>query len=125
MTPSPCSQLSVAWLTPPMIQLLVERGLNLYAIDESGRNALHLAFTTLVVPPPETIEYLLRAGVPLNARDRMGKTPLAYWREPRDFERRSFSVWLFERLGDGEYYREQRANRARVTELLERAGAGL
>ena len=69
------------------------------------------------------LNILLRSGVPLNARDTSGKTPLAYWREPRDFEVHWFSTWLFERLGDDSYYQQQRENRANISALLERSGA--
>ena len=34
----------------------------------------------------------------MNARDRWGKTPPAYWREPRDFEIHWFRMWLMERI---------------------------
>jgi hypothetical protein len=61
--------------------------------------------------------------VPVNARDHAGKTPLAYWREPRDFERYWFRVWLIERLTGGPEFQEERQNRAKISALLERSGA--
>ena len=120
---SKCSKLAVAWLKPPVLDLLVQHGFNLQYVDPHGRNELHLALAPPVVPPPGGIEYLLHSGVPLNARDSSGKTPLAYWREPRDFESHWFTTWLFERLGDDSYPQEQRENRARISALLERSGA--
>jgi alpha-amylase/alpha-mannosidase (GH57 family) len=78
-----------------------------------------------VVPNFEGIEYLVNAGVPLNARDQGGKTPLAYWREQRDIERHWFRVWLIERLVDDPEFRHQRDSRAKISALLERSGAQL
>jgi ankyrin repeat protein len=115
---SRCSKLAVAWLKAPVLDLLVRHGLNLHEVDENGRNALHLALAPPVVPPPEGIEYLLRAGVPLHAPDHSGKTPLDYWREPRDYEAHWFSTWLTDRLAGDSYLPEQRQNRARISALL-------
>ena len=99
----------------------VKRGLNLNAVDENGRNELHTALAPPVVPPVEGIEYLIRAGVPLNARDRSGKTPLAYWREPRDYERYWVRSWLIDRLAGDSPVQRERENRAKVSALLERS----
>jgi ankyrin repeat protein len=121
--PSRCSKLAVAWLKTPVLDLLVQHGLNLHGVDTNGRNELHLALAPPMVPPLEGIEYLLRSGVPLNARDASGKTPLACWREPRDSEIHWFTSWLFERLSDDSYFQEQRENRAKISALLERSGA--
>ena len=93
-----CSNLMVGWLRPPVIDLLREHGLNVFATDELGRNQLHIALAPWVAPKVEAIEYLIKAGVPLNTRDHGGKTQLAYWREPRDFEIHWFRAWLIERL---------------------------
>jgi hypothetical protein len=71
----------------------------------------------------EGIEYLVRAGMPLGARDHAGKTPLAYWPEPRDFETHWFRVWLIDRLGGDAEVRRQRENRAKISALLESSGA--
>jgi ankyrin repeat protein len=120
---SKCWRVALVWLKPPVLDLLVQHGFNLYDVDPNGRNELHRALAPPVVPPLEGIEFLLRSGVPLNARDSSGKTPLAYWREPRDFERHWFTTWLFERLGDDSYPQEQRESRARISALLEHAGA--
>jgi ankyrin repeat protein len=122
---SGCSKLIVGWLKPPVIDLLVPHGLNLSATDELGRNDLHLALGSGMVPGYESIEYLVHAGVPLNARDSSGRTPLAYWREPRDMERHWFRTWLIDRLVDDAEFRRQREDRARISQLLERAGAQL
>jgi ankyrin repeat protein len=94
---SACSRFVAGWLQPPIIDLLVQHGLNLFTVDELGRNELHLALAAPTVANFNSIEYLVRAGIPLNARDQMGKTPLAYWRGPRDFETHWFRVWLIER----------------------------
>jgi ankyrin repeat protein len=123
VAPSKCSKLAVAWLKPPVLDLLVQHGFDLHYVDSNGRNELHLALAPPVVPPLEGIEYLLRSGVPLNARDASGKTPLAYWHEPRGFESHWFTTWLFERLGDDSYPQQQRENRTRISALLERSGA--
>jgi ankyrin repeat protein len=120
--PSKCSRLPIGWLKPPIVELLIEHGLNLNDVDESGRNQLHLALAPPVVPSPEGIEYLVHSGVALNARDKAGKTPLAYWREPRDYENHWFTTWVFDRLGDSGTG-TQRENRAKISALLERSGA--
>lgn len=122
---SRCSKLVTGWLKPPVIDLLVAHGWNILAVDEGGRNELHLALSPPVVPPVESIEYLIHAGVELNARDRSGKTPLSYWREPRDFESHWIRSWIIERLGDSADFRRQREARAVMSALLERSGAVL
>jgi ankyrin repeat protein len=120
-----CSNLMVGWLRPPVIDLLRQHGLNVFATDELGRNQLHIALAPWVAPKVEAIEYLIKTGVPLNTRDHGGRTPLAYWREPRDFEIHWFRAWLIERLVDDPELRQQRGNRARISALLERSGAQL
>jgi ankyrin repeat protein len=117
-----CSTLVAGWLKAPIVDLLVH-GLNLNAVDENGRNELHLALAPPLVVPLEGIEYLVRAGVPLNARDRWGKTPLSYWREPRYREIHWFGTWLTERvIGDSDLRRE-REDRVRISAFLEHSGA--
>jgi ankyrin repeat protein len=123
MWTSRCSRLAVGWLKAPVIELLVQHGFNLLEVDESGRNALHLALAPPAAPPFEGIEYLVRAGVPLGARDRAGRTPIDYWREPRDYEVRWFTTWVMERLSSDGFFRTQRENRARIWALLEQAAA--
>ncbi len=86
---------------------------------------LHLALTRPVVAPHEGIEYLVRAGVPLNASDRWGKTPLAYWRESRDYEVHWFRVWLIERVTGDPDFRREREDRAKISAFLARSGASL
>jgi ankyrin repeat protein len=120
-----CMKLNAGFLQVPVLDLLVERGLNLKALDENGRNQLHLALAPPWVPPLEGIEYLIRAGVPVNARDRAGKTPLAYWREPRDFQIHWFRRWLFQRFSGESLLQRDRENHAEVSAVLERAGASL
>jgi ankyrin repeat protein len=122
---SRCSALVVGWLKPDVIDLLARRGLDIFVTDASGRNALHLALAPPVVPGAGGIDYLLRAGVPINARDHTGKTPLACWHEPRDFEVHWLRTWLFDRLGGGTEFQRQRENRVKISALLERAGATL
>ena len=122
----PCARLTPGWLKPSILDLLCSRdGLNIDDVDAAGRNELHRALAPPVTPAPDGVEYLIRVGVPLNARDAAGKTPLAYWREARDYERHWFSTWLFDRLGGDEEFRRQRENRARISELLARSGAVL
>ena len=121
---SPCmSKLVVGRLKPPLIDLLVQHGLDIFASDEFGRNELHWALQPPSVANFEGIEYLVHAGVPLGARDHTGKTPLAYWREPRDFETHWFRAWLNERLLGDAVVRRQRENRAKISALLECSGA--
>jgi ankyrin repeat protein len=115
---TPCFTLSPAWLTPPVLDLLEQYGLNLQELDAQGRNALHLALLPPGVPAPETVEYLLRAGVPLSAQDHAARTPLDYWKQPRDFEARWFTTWLIERLDNEDFFRRQRENRKKITALL-------
>jgi cytohesin len=122
---SRCSNLVVGWLKPSVIDLLRQHSLDIFATDQLGRNELHTALAPPVVPHFEGIEYLVNAGVPLNARDHDGKTPLAYWREPRDIESHWFRAWLIERLSDDVEFRQQRDNRTKISALLERSGAQL
>ena len=120
-----CSKFIVGWLKAPIIDLLVAHGLNLKGVDENGQNELHLALAPPVVAPLEGIEYLIHAGAPLNARDRWGKTPLAYWREPRDYELHWFRVWLIERVTSDPDFQREREDRAKISALLTRSGATL
>jgi hypothetical protein len=120
-----CSKLIVGWMKAPMIDLLVTHGLNLKTVDENGRNELHLALAPPVVAPHEGIEYLVRAEVPLNARDRGGKTPFAYWREPRYYEIHWFRMWLIERLSSDPDFQREREDRAEISAFLTRSGATL
>jgi ankyrin repeat protein len=124
LNPSRCSKPSIGWLAIPIVELLVQRGLDLKAVDDKGRNELHLALTS-VVPPLESVEYLVRAGVPLNGRDHSGKTPFAYWHEPRDYEAHWFSTWMVERFSSDNFIQQQRERRATITAYLERSGASM
>src|SRR5437867_5053758 len=117
------TKLIVGFLKASIVDLMVKHGLDLYVVDDNGRNALHDALAPPVVPPLEGIEYLVRAGVPLNARDRSDKTPLAYWREPRDYEVHWLRMWLMERLSGDSFLQRERENRAKISALLERSGA--
>ena len=110
--PPGCSKLIVGWLKPSIIKLLVAHGLNLNAVDEHGQNELHLALAPPAVAPFGGIEYLVRVGAPLNARDRWGKTPLGYWHEPRDYEIHWFRMWLIERVFNDPDFQRERDDRA-------------
>src|SRR5258708_11509735 len=46
---SRCSKLVVGWLKPPIIDLLVQHGLDVFAIDALGRNELHIALAPPVL----------------------------------------------------------------------------
>jgi hypothetical protein len=82
MTNSRCSKPVVGWLKPPVIDELHQLGTDIFQTNSLGRNELHDALAPPVVPSFEGTEYLVNAGVPLNARDHGGKAHLAYWREP-------------------------------------------
>jgi ankyrin repeat protein len=123
--PSRCARLVVGWIQPAISDLLVRFGLNLHSVDERGRNLLHLALAPPVVPRLDGIEYLVRAGVPVNARDAQGRTPLSYWREPRDHEVHWFAYWLIDRLSGDSSEAKQRAGRAAISAYLEHSGATL
>jgi len=122
---SRCFHLVVGWWKPAVIELLRQHGLDIFATDPLGRNQLHLALAPPVVANFAGIEYLVEAGVPLNARDHHGRTPLAYWREPRDIETRWFTVWVLDKLSSNTSFRRDRDNRAKISTLLERSGAQL
>ena len=118
-------QLVAGWLKPEIIALFITRGFNVLALDESGRNALHLALAPPAMPDAAAIEFLIRAGVPVNARDRDGRTPLAYWRERRDFEKHWLRAWLVRQLTRDAEFREQRSRRAAISRILQYTGATL
>jgi len=77
---------NMAHLNADIMKLLVAHGLDKFQVDSYDRNLLHQILQWDPGPKPDLVEYLIEAGVPLNARDADGKTPLAYWREPRNFE---------------------------------------
>ena len=114
-----------AHLKPDIMKLLVAHGLNVFQVDNYGRNLLHQMLGWDPGPKPELVDYLIQAGVPLNARDAEGKTPLAYWREPRKFELHPLWSWLKEYLANDETVREHREIRVKISALLERSGARL
>jgi ankyrin repeat protein len=119
----PMVEFTIGRWKPSVIDLLVQHGLNVQDVNEYGRNVLHLVLWK-GVPNPDTIEYLIRAGVPVNGRDHAGKTPLAYWREPRDFEQGSTFLWILDHL-HGANWQQERERRANISQLLERSGATL
>lgn len=119
------SEFNAAWLEAPVADLLVEHGLDLMAVNAQGQNQLHTALGPPTTPKLEGIEYLVFAGVPLNARDHSGKTPLDYWREPRYFETHWIQTWLLERIADELHFERDRENRIKITQFLERSGAEL
>jgi ankyrin repeat protein len=116
---------NTAHLTPEIMQLLVARGLDLFQVDNYGRNLLHLMLQWDPGPKPELVDYLIRAGVPINERDDEGKTPLAYWKEPRSFELHPFWSFLTEHFSNNETVRNDRQIRAKISGLMERSGARL
>jgi hypothetical protein len=59
-----CSHLIVGSLKPPVIDLLRQHGLDIFATDQFSRNEMHIALAPLVVPKFEGIEYLVNAGLP-------------------------------------------------------------
>jgi ankyrin repeat protein len=124
-TVSGCSKFMLNWLKPAMIEELVVHGLDLYTVDDQGRNQLHLTLAPPAMTQPDTIEYLIHAGIPLNARDHSGKTPLGYWREPREYEVHWFRTWVIERLIPDNDFPQQRQTRATISHLLERSGGVL
>jgi len=118
-------QLVAGWFKPEIISLLMTHGLDVLAVDELGRNALHLALAAPAMPYRAAVEFLIRSGVPVNARYGNGSTPLAYWREPRDFEKHWVRACLVERLSKDAEFPEQRGRRAATTRVLQDAGAAL
>ena len=114
-----CSKPIAGWLKPEIIDLLRPRGLDIFAVDENGRNELHNAFAPPAVPAPEGIAYLLRAGVSKTARDKSGKTPVDYWRQPRHYESHWVQTWMIERLSDDPEFKRERENRSKIWKLLE------
>lgn len=108
------------------MKLLVAHGLDTLQVDKYGRNLLHQMLRWDPGPKPELVRYLIRVGVPLNARDDEGKTPLAYWKEPRWFELHPFRCWVvIECLANHQTISAQQAIRANISALLERSGARL
>lgn len=116
---------NTAHLNAEIMKLLVAHGLDEFQVDNYGRNLLHQMLRWDPGPKPELVDYLIQVGVPLNARDAEGKTPLAYWREPRNFELHPFWCWLTDCLANNETVPEQQGIRAKISALLERSGARL
>lgn len=121
-----CNNPAPGYLAPPVTDLLVEYGLDLQAVNEQGRNALHVVLQPPLMPRAEGVEYLIQAGVPLNAPDIDGKTPLAYWQEPRHHEIFELKRWLFYTVfGEPEFVQKEREQRAHISEMLANSGATL
>jgi len=116
---------NTAHLNVDIMKLLVAHGLDELQVDNYGRNLLHQMLRWDPGPKPDLIAYLIQAGVPLNARDAEGKTPLAYWREPRNFELHPFWCWLTDCLANNQTNPEEQETRAKISALLERSGAQL
>jgi hypothetical protein len=68
---------NTAHLSAEIMKLLVEHGLDALQADNYGRNLLHQILQWDPGPKPELVDYLIHTGVPVNARDAEGKTPLA------------------------------------------------
>jgi len=98
---------NTAHRNPEIMKLLVAHGLDEFQVGHYGRNLLHQMLRWDPGPKPELVDYLIKAGVPLNARDEDGKTPLAYWREPRNFELHPIWCWLTDCLANNETALEQ------------------
>jgi ankyrin repeat protein len=116
---------NTAHLNAEVMKLLVAHGLDELQVDKDGRNLLHQMLQWDPGPQPELVDYLIQAGVPLNARDADGKTPLSYWREPRNFELHPFWCGLTDCLVNNETVPEQQGIRMKISALLERSGARL
>lgn len=116
---------NTAHLTADIMKLLVAHGLDKFRVDSYDRNLLHQILQWDPGPKPDLVDYLIRAGVPLNARDANGKTPLAYWREPRNFERHPLWCWLTDCLPNNKTVPVQQQIRTSISALLERSGARL
>jgi ankyrin repeat protein len=114
---------NTAHLTAEIMRRLVAYGLDEFQVDRYGRNLLHRMLKWDPGPKPELVDYLIQAGVPLNAHDADGKTPLTYWREPREFELHPIWCWITDCLPNNNTVIEQQRMRDEVTGLLERAGA--
>jgi ankyrin repeat protein len=116
---------NTAHLGPEIMKLLVVHGLNAFQVDQYGRNLLHQMLSWDPGPKPELVDYLIQTGVPLDARDHEGKTPLAHWRKPRHFELHPIRSWLAEYVANDETVSRHRDIRVTISGLLERAGARL
>jgi ankyrin repeat protein len=116
---------NTAHLNAETMKLLVAHGLDEFQVGHYGRNLLHEMLRWDPGPKPELVGYLIKAGVPLNARDEDGKTPLAYWKEPRNFELHPVWCWLTDCLPNNETVLEQQRIRQEISALLERSGARL
>jgi ankyrin repeat protein len=120
------SQLTnTAHLSAEIMKLLVAHGLNEFQVGHYGQNLLYQMLRWDPGPKPGLVDYLIKAGVPLNARDEDGKTPLAYWKEPRSFELHPVWCWLTDCLANNETVLEQQRIREEISTLLERSGARL
>lgn len=114
-----------AHLNAEIMKQLVAHGLDTFEVDNYDRNLLHQMLRWDPGPKPELVDYLIQVGVPLNARDADGKTPLGYWKEPRNFELHPFWCWLTDCLANHETVPEQQRIRVKISALLERSGAHL
>ena len=57
-----------------MVKMLIEHGADVHTKNNSGENALHIAFG-VKTPDVQVIEFLLNCGVDINAKDSSGQTP--------------------------------------------------
>ena len=58
-----------------LVSLLLNRGAGIYTPNDEGKLPIHVA-------TPAVLPLLLQAGADVNARDRLGRTPLFYARSP-------------------------------------------
>lgn len=123
ITPPPCSTYNLGYISAPILQTLAARGFDLKSAGPDGRNALHRALAPPTVPYPDSIRYLIEQGVPLNARDAQGHTPLYEWRQPRQYE----TEWLWTRIEswliDDPDLAKSRERRQSIEKLLRQSGA--
>jgi ankyrin repeat protein len=116
---------NTAHLNAEIMKLLVAHGLDEFQVGHYGRNLLHQMLRWDPGPKPDLVDYLIKSGVPLNARDEDGKTPLAYWKEPRDFEFHPIWCWITSCLPNDNTVFEQQRIREETSAVLERSGARL
>lgn len=116
------------WCSPERLTWLREAGVPLTA-NRYGQNALHMAIQHGLAPQnPDVVSLLLSWGVPVNARDFAGRTPLAYLQEaPPEVSLKPWQTLILAFL-DSEAEkrkRDQESRLARVRSLLQEAGATL
>lgn len=106
------------------LRTLVAAGADPLVIGKDGGNLLHIQLDALRYwSAPETVQALLELGVPINSRDKRGRTPLARWQEPRIWETKSWDSRLSQYLSEFDSIVKEEQNREQITKLLIAAGA--